>query len=61
MEMRHHGTLGLPGRASEGKRQELKFLQFNLERRKDAQDLLMQTVGKAGGGGGGDVLLISDQ
>ena len=48
---------GLPGRASEVERQELKFLQLNLGRGKDAQDLLMQTARERGA----DVLLISEQ
>ena len=41
----------------EVERQELKFLQLNLGRRKDAQDLLMQTARETGA----DVLLISEQ
>ena len=35
----------------------MKFLQINLERGKDAQDLLMQTASERGA----DVLLISEQ
>ena len=48
---------GLPGGASEDERQELKFLQLNLGRGRDAQDLLMQTARETGA----DVLLISEQ
>ena len=48
---------GLPGRSSEVERQELKFLQLNLGRGKDAQDLLLQTERERGA----DVLLISEQ
>ena len=48
---------GLPGRASEVERQELKFLQLNLGRGKDPQALLMQTARERGA----DVLLISEQ
>ena len=48
---------GLPGRASEVERQEMKFLQLNLGRGRDAQDLLMQTARETGA----DVLLINEQ
>ena len=48
---------GIPGRGSEVERQELKFLQLNLGRGKDAQDLLMQASRERGA----DVLLISEQ
>ena len=48
---------GLPGRASEVERQEVKFLQLNLGRGRDAQDLLMQTARERGA----DVLLISER
>ena len=48
---------GLPGRASEVERQEVKFLQLNLGRGKDAQDLLMQTAREREA----DVLPISEQ
>ena len=48
---------GLPGRASEVERQVLKFLQLNLGRGKDTQDLLMKTARERGA----DVLLISEQ
>ena len=41
----------------EVERQELKFLQLNLGRGKDAQDLLMQTAKERGA----DELLISEQ
>ena len=44
-------------RASEIERQELKFLQLNLGREKDAQDPLMQTARERRA----DVLLISEQ
>ena len=46
---------GLPGRASEVEKQELKFLQLNLGRGKDAQDLLMQTARERGA----DILLTN--
>ena len=48
---------GLPGRASEVEIQEFKFLQLNLGRGKDAQDLLMQTARERGS----HVLLITEQ
>ena len=48
---------GLPGRASEVESQELKFLQLNLGRGRDAQKLLMPTTRERGA----DVLLISEQ
>ena len=39
---------GVPGRTPEVEGQELKFLQLNLGRRKDAQDLLKQTARERG-------------
>ena len=49
--------LGLRGRVSEVERQELKFLQLNLGRGNEAQNLLMQTTRERRA----DVLLISEQ
>ena len=48
---------GLPERASEIESQELKILQLNLGKGKDAQDLLMKTTRERGA----DVSLISEQ
>ena len=47
----------VPGGTPEVEGQEGKFLQLNLGRRKDAQDLLMQTTRERGA----DLLLISEQ
>ena len=48
---------GVSERASEVEKQEVKFLQLNLGRGKDGQDLLMQTDRERKV----DVLLISEQ
>ena len=47
----------VPGRNPEVERQKLKFLQLNIERGKEAQNLLMQTARERGA----DVLLITEQ
>ena len=48
---------GAPGGTLEVEGQEVKFLQLNFGRGRDAQDLLMQTDRERGA----DVLLISEQ
>ena len=48
---------GVPGRTPEVEGQEMKFLQFNFGRGRDAQDLLMQTARERGA----NVLLMSEQ